>query len=117
MAQFLNSVYVDYCRTMNARELCRIKVRFHAADGVSLQVRIFADVKPHIISFGFYPINLFFLKKITRPLVLIMSRSTKSCFFLICRSNASSLSLKSLSRLICDFAQQCVSESLPIERL
>src|SRR5690349_3264535 len=44
---------------MDARKLLRIELTFHAPDGFAEQVRLLPDVQPHILTFGFDPVNLF----------------------------------------------------------
>src|SRR5215471_20618548 len=61
--QFAYPIDVHDLRPVNADKSLRIELRFHTPDCGANQMRLIADVEPHVISFRFNPVHLAGLEK------------------------------------------------------
>src|SRR5215831_13250775 len=61
--QFAYPIDVHDLRPVNADKSLRIELRFHTPDSGANQMRLIADVKPHVIPFGFNPVHFVGLEK------------------------------------------------------
>src|SRR5687767_4066741 len=56
--EFANAIQVDESRAMDARKAFRLQAMFHFSERRAQQVRLRADVQPHVVAIGFNPIDL-----------------------------------------------------------